>query len=136
MPISWRIGPLTTAMLVIEVVLLDLAVDPLAASARITGKYSGRAPAITAFTATFSVFPELAGRGRPHPAHDLIRGVACALQHRRDTRFGRQGYRQAVGPMVLQKQLVQILLAVGAQQSGGRTVERQAGQILCVERSG
>jgi len=39
---------------VIEVVLLDLAVDPLAASARITGKYSGRAPAITAFTATFS----------------------------------------------------------------------------------
>src|SRR6266446_7218441 len=54
MLISWRIGPLTTAMLVIEVVLLDLAVDPLAASARITGKYSGRAPAITAFTATFS----------------------------------------------------------------------------------
>ena len=54
MPISRRIGPLTTAMLVIEVVLLDLAVDPLAASARITGKYSGRAPAITAFTATFS----------------------------------------------------------------------------------
>src|SRR6201981_994712 len=54
MPISWRIGPLTTAILVIEVVLLDLAVDPLAASARITGRYSGRAPAITAFTATFS----------------------------------------------------------------------------------
>jgi hypothetical protein len=54
MRISWRIGPLTTAMLVIEVVLLDLAVDPLATSARITGKNSGRAPAITAFTATFS----------------------------------------------------------------------------------
>src|ERR1700739_5103493 len=54
MPISRRIGPLTHAMLVIEVVLLALAVDPLAASARITGKYSGRAPAITAFTATFS----------------------------------------------------------------------------------
>src|SRR6516165_5031237 len=54
MPISWRIGPLITAILVIEVVLLDLAVDSLAASARITGKYSGRAPAITAFTATFS----------------------------------------------------------------------------------
>ena len=47
-------GPLTTAIFVIEVVLLDLAVDWLAASARITGKYSGRAPAITAFTATFS----------------------------------------------------------------------------------
>src|ERR1700740_3475544 len=54
MPISWRIGAFTTAMLVIDVVLLDLAVDPLAASARITGKYSGRAPAIAAFTAPFS----------------------------------------------------------------------------------
>ncbi len=47
-------GPLTTAIFVIEVVLLDFAVDSLAASAKITGKYSGRAPAITAFTATFS----------------------------------------------------------------------------------
>ena len=44
MPISLRIGPLTTAMLAIEVVLLERAVTPLAASARITGKYSGRAP--------------------------------------------------------------------------------------------
>jgi len=37
-----------------ELELLLRAVMPVAASARITGKYSGRAPAITAFTATFS----------------------------------------------------------------------------------
>src|SRR6476661_2561326 len=53
-PSSVRIGPLTTASAVIEVVLLDFAVMPLAASARTTGKYSGRQPAITALTATFS----------------------------------------------------------------------------------
>ena len=37
-----------------EVVLEHLAVSPVEASARMTGKYSGLAPAITAFTATFS----------------------------------------------------------------------------------
>ena len=47
-------GPLTTAIDAIALELLLRAVTPVAASARITGKYSGRAPAITAFTATFS----------------------------------------------------------------------------------
>src|SRR5688572_29665331 len=53
-PISSRIGPLTIAAAAIELVLLERAVTQVASSARITGKYSGRAPAITAFTATFS----------------------------------------------------------------------------------
>src|SRR5262245_47723392 len=52
--ISLRMGPLITGMVANEVVLLDLAVMPLEASARITGKYSGLAPAMTALTATFS----------------------------------------------------------------------------------
>jgi len=52
--ISRRIGPLTTAIVAIALELLPRAVTPVAASARITGKYSGRAPAMTAFTATFS----------------------------------------------------------------------------------
>ena len=52
--ISLRIGPLTTTMAAIELDVLPRAVTPVAASARITGKYSGRAPAITALTATFS----------------------------------------------------------------------------------
>jgi len=37
-----------------ELDVLPRAVTPVDASARITGKYSGRAPAITALTATFS----------------------------------------------------------------------------------
>ena len=70
MPISLRIGPLTTEIVAIDVVLLDRAVMPLDASARITGRYSGRAPAITAFTATFSTVNsqnsrKAAGRSRP-----------------------------------------------------------------------
>src|SRR5712691_1590828 len=54
MPISWRIGPLTTTIAAEELVVLPRADTCEAASARITGKYSGLAPAITAFTATFS----------------------------------------------------------------------------------
>ena len=53
-PISWRTGPFTTAIVAIALELLLRAVTPVAARARMTGKYSGRAPAITAFTATFS----------------------------------------------------------------------------------
>jgi hypothetical protein len=54
MPISSRIGPLTTAIVAKDVVELERAVMPLAVAARITGRYSGRAPAMTALTATFS----------------------------------------------------------------------------------
>ena len=53
-PISLRIGPFTTAVMASEVVLDERAVMPLAACARITGNYSGFAPAITALIATFS----------------------------------------------------------------------------------
>ena len=76
MPISVRMGPLTTARFAIEVVLLDLAELPVAAKARITGKYSGLAPAITAFTATFStVYSQYSrnsvGRMRPTTSSGL-----------------------------------------------------------------
>ncbi len=54
MPSSSRIGPFTTEIAANEVVLLDRAVIPLEAIARITGRYSGRAPAMTALTAIFS----------------------------------------------------------------------------------
>ena len=53
-PIAWRMGPFTTAIDATALELLPRAVTPVAARARITGKYSGRAPDITAFTATFS----------------------------------------------------------------------------------
>ena len=54
MPISWRIGPFTTTMAAAELEVLPRAETCEAASARMTGKYSGSAPAMTAFTATFS----------------------------------------------------------------------------------
>src|SRR6185436_8422282 len=51
---SWRTGPFTTTIADDDDVVEPRAETPEAASARMTGKYSGRAPAITAFTATFS----------------------------------------------------------------------------------
>ena len=68
--ISLRIGPLTTVIVANELVLLDRAEIPLEASARMTGQYSGRAPAITALTATFSTVNSqysrnAVGRSRP-----------------------------------------------------------------------
>ena len=53
-PISSRMGPFTTAILAKEVVELGKEGSPLAAIAKITGRCSGPAPAMTAFTATFS----------------------------------------------------------------------------------
>src|ERR1700722_15325236 len=54
MPISSRIGPFTTTMAEAELEVLPRAETCEAASARMTGKYSGLAPAMTAFTATCS----------------------------------------------------------------------------------
>ena len=51
---SLRIGPFTTTIAADDDVVEPRAETPDAASARMTGKYSGLAPAITAFTATFS----------------------------------------------------------------------------------
>src|SRR5580693_8413419 len=61
-PISWRIRPLTTTIIAEELELDERADSSEAASARITGKYSGRAPAITAFTATCSTVYSQAAR--------------------------------------------------------------------------
>ncbi len=52
--ISLRIGPLTTTILAQEFVEVKSEVAPVEAMAKITGKCSGLAPAITALTATFS----------------------------------------------------------------------------------
>src|SRR5580698_4031403 len=62
MLISWRIGPLTTTIIADELELDERAESSEAASARTTGKYSGRAPAITAFTATCSTVNSQAAR--------------------------------------------------------------------------
>src|ERR1700683_2116869 len=54
MPISSRIGPFTTTIAEAELEVEPRAETCDAASARMTGKYSGLAPAMTAFPATFS----------------------------------------------------------------------------------
>src|SRR5262249_24096601 len=60
--ISWRIGPFTTTIAADELEVEPRADTCEAASARMTGKYSGRAPAMTAFTATFSTVYSQAAR--------------------------------------------------------------------------
>src|ERR1700675_4690927 len=62
MLISWRTGPLTTTIIAEELELDERAESSEAASARITGKYCGCAPAITAFTATCSTVYSQAAR--------------------------------------------------------------------------
>ena len=51
---SFRMGPLTTTMRANDVVEVYREGTPVEARARITGRCSGRAPAITALTATLS----------------------------------------------------------------------------------
>ena len=63
MSISSRIGPLTTAIAAAELVVLARALTCVDARARMTGKYSGFAPAMTALTATFSTVYSQASRG-------------------------------------------------------------------------
>src|SRR6266540_61611 len=100
MPISCRIGPLTTAIAAAELVVLPRADTPLAARARMTGKYSGRAPAITALTATFSTVYSHASRnrvGRMRPTtssgfREVPASIAATLL------LGGQHDRQHVGP--------------------------------------
>src|ERR1700675_2674249 len=65
MLISWRTGPLTTTIIAEELELDERAESSEAASARITGKYCGCAPAITAFTATCSTVYSQAARNSP-----------------------------------------------------------------------
>ena len=55
MPICCRIGPLTTTIAAAELLVLPRALICVAARARMTGKYAGRAPAINALTATIEV---------------------------------------------------------------------------------
>ena len=118
MPISSRMGPFTMAMRENEVVELGMEASSLAASARMTGRCSGPAPAMTALTATFStVYSSLSwsmvtvirpttsvgvgGGAGEHPGHPLLRGEHDG---------------QTVGPVGFQEQPVKVLLFVRLEQ--------------------
>jgi hypothetical protein len=92
-PISFLIGPFTTVIVANELVLLDRAVMPLAASARIAGKYSDRAPAITALTATFSTVNSQNSRnavGRRRPTRSQFEPFLSVIVKRYDWRKPRR----------------------------------------------
>ena len=136
MPISLRIGPLTTEIVAHEVVLLERAVMPLADIARITGKYSGRAPAITAFTATFSTSNAHASRNAVGRMRPMILSRGCFVP------LSILSTRSSVGRMIGMKSVHRCSMKSSrrlSSVSGGKqprrlTLERRAFQILVVER--
>ena len=138
MPISFRIGPLTTEIVANDVVLLDRAVCPLAAIARITGKYSGRAPAITALTATFSTVNSQNSRkrvGRIRPT-TLSRGKLVPLSiFATRSSVGSVTGRKSVQWFSMNKRL-EIVLRVGSEQPRRGPVERNAFEIIVGQRAG
>ena len=125
MSISWRIGPLTTTIAEAELDVEPRADTCEAASARMTGKYSGRAPGHHGVHRHLldRVFPGHAKFGRLHAADDLVRLAAGLRQHRGDALLGRQDDRQPVGPVVLEKLLLQVVFGVGLDQPRRRALE-------------
>ena len=109
---------------------------PLAASARITGRYSGLAPAITALTATFSTVSSQYSRkaGRPQLADHLVGRMAGALEHRRNPLLGRQDDGEEVGPVVVDEQLLQVVFGIGCEQPWRRPLEGEALQVFVIKR--
>ena len=93
MPISSRIGPLTIAPPANDVVELERAVTPLAAIARITGRYSGLRAGHHRVDGDLldRELPELAiGRSDAGLPDDLVGVVARAGEHRLDALLGGQ----------------------------------------------
>ena len=134
--ISLRIGPLMTGIVANEVVLLDRAVMPLAASARMTGKYLGprtRHDGIDRHL-LHGEFPGLAEHRRAEPSDDLVRRMARALEHRLDARLRRQHDRKHVRPVVLLEQPLEVVFGIGLHQPRRRSLERQALEIRILER--
>ena len=76
---------------------------------------------MTALTATFSTvysqcWRKLVGA---HVPDDFVRFAARVPQHFRHPFLRREDDGQLVGPIVLQKQAIQVLFGVGSDQTGG-----------------
>ena len=120
-----------------ELVVLPRALAALAAMARMTGKYSGSQPAMTALTATFSTVYSQASRkcvGRMWPTTSSgLWLVAASIV--RDALFGRQHDGQHVGPVVVEEQLVQIGLGLRLDQPRRGPLEDDLLQLVGVRRA-
>ena len=119
-------------MLPIEDMLLWRAVTPLEASARITGKYSGAAPAMTAFTATFSTSKcqcsvPIVGRSLPTiSSGGWLVPASIAL----DALLGRQDDGEEVRCSGAPGRALHRLLAVRLDVAGRRAVPALAAQLV------
>ena len=138
MPISLRIGPLTIAMVAKDVVELERPVIPLASAARMTGRYSGRAPAITALTATFSTVNSqnsrnAVGRRRPTTS-SRARLVPASIASTRSS-VGSTIGRKSVQRSATNSRWRFSSVSASSSARGG-AIERQAGEVLVVERLG
>ena len=110
----------------------------MAAIARIAGKYSGRAPAITALTATFSTSyaqysRKLVGRIRPM----ISSGAWLVFFSIASTRssVGRTIGR-IVGPVVLLEHRVEVLLGVDFEEARRGPIERAIAEVLAYRAGG
>ena len=114
-----RIGPFTTTIAADDDVVEPRADTSEAASARITGKYSGLAPAITAFTATFSTVYSQATRnsvaGMWPTTSSGLRLVCASISG--DALLGRQHDRQLVGPAVVEELALEVFFGVGLDET-------------------
>ena len=118
MPIWSRMGPFTTTILAKEVVEVKSEVTPVDAMAKITGKYSGFAPAMTALIATFStVYSHASWGGRwAHLGHHLIGSVTCSLEHLGNLLLRGKYDRKTIRPPILEEELLQILWGIRPDQ--------------------
>ena len=94
---SLRIGPFTSEIVAHDVVLLERAEMPVDAIASTTGKYSGRAPAMTEFTATFSTSNSHASRNAVGRMRPTMRSGGCFVP------FSISSTRCSVGSMIGRK---------------------------------
>ena len=129
-PICLRIGPFTSTMLALEVV--ESIYGTWLASARITGRYSGLAPAMTAMMATFStVNGRIVSKGTGVFFNQFIRLVAGAFQHRGHSLCCREYDWIIVGPVLVLKQALQVIFRIRGQKSGfGRRLGRDPGLLF------
>ena len=127
MPICLRIGPFTTIMFAAELVELPKE-DAWETTARMVGKYSSFAPAMTAITAAFSTVSLTGAKF----AHHLIRLVAGSFEHCRHSLLGRKYDRIKVGPLLIFEQALQVGLGIRLQQSRLRDRTRRDSAFLFV----
>ena len=134
---SLRIGPLTTAIVANELVLLDRAVKP-------RRERENHREVLGAGTSHDGVdgdflyreFPELAERSRTEPADDFVRRMARALEHGIHAGFGRQDDRQEIGPVVVLEQPLQAIIRIRFEKPRRCPLECHTLQIRFIERYG